>query len=179
MKVLVISDTHGKIDKVKDVLEEEGEIPIQAVLHCGDYVSDARILAKFYPHLKVYSVYGNCDVGFGGEYNHLVELEDVKIYMTHGHRYGVKWGEYEDLVIDAAAYDAQVAVCGHSHQAYLKDHEGMLVMNPGSITLPRDTPYPSYGILEVEKGKILDVAILQLGPNGQRILHPVIKNNKG
>ncbi len=166
MKILVISDTHGKLDNAKRIVESVMEAGIKYVLHCGDYVSDARLLQKFYPELEVNSVYGNCDIGFGGANDEVIEIEGVSIYMTHGHKYGVKWGDYEDLWIDANAYDASVAICGHSHEAHLEKRQGILMMNPGSLSLPRDSQYPSYGILEIKNGKVISAKIMQIYDNG-------------
>ncbi len=104
MKILVMSDTHGNLENAKYVLEEVISTGVKTVLHCGDYISDARLLQKFYPEIEVYGVYGNCDVGFGGAYSEVVTLEGVAIYMSHGHKYGVKWGEYEEVAIDAIAH---------------------------------------------------------------------------
>ncbi|MBE6023937.1 MAG: metallophosphoesterase [Cellulosilyticum sp.] len=173
MKVLVISDTHGNIENAKMVLERLKSLDVHAVLHCGDYVSDARILQKFYPDLEIHAVYGNCDVGFGGAYSEVVVLEDVPIYMSHGHRYGVKWGDYDEMVIDAIAHDAKIAICGHSHEAYLDEQDGILVMNPGSLTLPRDSRYPSYGLLDIEKGKVVDAKVLQILEHTRIEEHPI------
>jgi len=175
MKVLVISDTHGNIDQVRDLLDMLKNSEVKVVLHCGDYISDARLIQKFYPDLEVHGVYGNCDVGFGGEYSTVVTLEGVAIYMTHGHRYGVKWGEYDELAIDASAHDAAVAVCGHSHQAYLEQMDDVLVMNPGSMTLPRDSKWPSYGILEVEDGEVRNASVMQVMQDGIIRQHPISK----
>lgn len=171
MKVLVISDTHGKIENAKKIIEVMKTQGIKYILHGGDYVSDARLIQKAYPELQVEGVYGNCDVGFGGEYSKIVNIEGVSIYLTHGHRYGVKWGEYDELAIDAEAHGAEVAVCGHSHQAYLGYEKGVLIMNPGSLTLPRDSRWPSYGILEIEEGKIINANIMQILENGMIVSH--------
>ena len=143
------------------------------MLHCGDYISDARLLEKFYPQVEMYGVYGNCDVGFGGAYSEVVTLEGVSIYMSHGHRYGVKWGEYDEVAIDAIAHEATVAICGHSHQAYLEKKQGVLIMNPGSLTLPRDSKYPSYGILELKDGYVKEASVLQILEGGVITRHPV------
>ena len=43
MKILVLSDTHGKLDKVYRVCEKLNNIDL--IIHCGDYIRDAR---KFY-----------------------------------------------------------------------------------------------------------------------------------
>lgn len=173
MKVLVISDTHGNIENAKSVLDQVIPSGVKTVLHCGDYISDARLLEKFYPQLEVYGVYGNCDVGFGGAYSEVITLEGVSIYISHGHRYGVKWGEYDEVVIDAMAHEATVAICGHSHQAYLEKKQGILIMNPGSLTLPRDSKYPSYGILELKDGYVKEASILQILERGVTTRHPI------
>lgn len=173
MKVLVISDTHGNIENAKRVLNQVIPAGVETVLHCGDYMSDARLLEKFYPQVAIYGVYGNCDVGFGGAYSEVVTLEGVSIYMSHGHRYGVKWGEYDEVAIDAIAHEATVAICGHSHQAYLEKKQGVLIMNPGSLTLPRDSKYPSYGILELKDGYVKEASVLQILDGGVITRHPV------
>lgn len=173
MKVLVMSDTHGNIENAKRVLDQLIPLGVKAVLHCGDYVSDARLIEKCYPQIEVYSVYGNCDVGFGGAYSQVVTLEGLSIYMSHGHKYGVKWGDYEEVAIDAVAHEATVAVCGHSHEAYLTKKQGVLIMNPGSLTLPRDSKYPSYGILEIKDGHVKEVSIMQLLKEDVIRRHPI------
>lgn len=173
MKVLVISDTHGNIENAKSVLNQVIPLGVKTVLHCGDYISDARLIEKFYPQVEVYGVYGNCDVGFGGVYSDVITLEGVSIYMSHGHKYGVKWGDYDEVVIDAIAHEATVAICGHSHQAYLKKKQGVLIMNPGSLTLPRDSKYPSYGILELKDGYVKEASVLQLLEGDVITRHPV------
>lgn len=173
MKVLVISDTHGNIENAKNILNKLIPAGVKAVLHCGDYVSDARLIEKLYPQVDVYGVYGNCDVGFGGAYTEVVTLEGVSIYMSHGHRYGVKWGDYDEVAIDAIAHEAAIAVCGHSHEAYLEKEQGVLIMNPGSLTLPRDSKYPSCGILELKDGHVKEASILQIREGNVITNHPI------
>lgn len=172
MKVLVISDTHGKVDRVTDLLERIIPKGVEAVLHCGDYITDSRLIQKFYPNLQVYGVFGNCDVGFGGAYDEVVTLEGVPIFMTHGHRYGVKWEEFDDLIIDAQAHEAKIAVFGHSHCAYLEKREWITLLNPGSITQPRDGYGPSYAILELKAGEIKEISIMQVLDNQSIARHP-------
>lgn len=173
MKVLVISDTHGNIENAKNILNKLIPTGLKVVLHCGDYVSDARLIEKLYPQIDVYGVYGNCDVGFGGAYTEVVTLEGVSIYMSHGHRYGVKWGDYDEVAIDAIAHEATVAVCGHSHEAYLGKKQEVLIMNPGSLTLPRDSKHPSCGILELKDGHVKEASILQIREGNIITKHPI------
>lgn len=173
MKILVISDTHGKIDNAISAIEEIYKGCIDMIIHCGDYVTDARLIEKRYPNIKMYYVYGNCDTGFGGSNYEVVEADGVNIFITHGHRYGVKWGEYDDVANDAASLDCEIAICGHSHIAHMGNEDGVWTMNPGSITLPRDSKYPSYGILNIVDGELLEMSIWQLKDGENAVLHPI------
>lgn len=173
MKILVISDTHGRLDNAKMIIERLLPNHLDAVLHCGDYIHDVARLEQLYQEVPFYAVQGNCDMIFGYD-DKVVVLDDVPIFITHGHRYDVKWGSYDSLIVDAAAHDARIAVCGHSHEAYIDEKEGILVMNPGSITLPRDSYHPSYGLIDVEKGQILGAKILQILKDQTVRVHPIM-----
>lgn len=184
MKILVISDTHGRLDNAKMTIERLVPNNLDVVLHCGDHIHDIVDLEKAYRSVKFYAVAGNCDFFFGkkeknGEIrDRLVTLDGVPIYMTHGHRHDVKWGTVERLVDDALAHDAKIAIFGHTHEAYLEKHDGVWVLNPGSLTLPRDSCYPSYALIEVKDGKILDIKILQILKDKTVALHPIMKHLK-
>ena len=173
MKVLVISDTHGNIQNVIHILKLIRPLGVDTIIHCGDYIDDARRLIKLYPDITVYAVYGNCDgLAHKDEYTQIITLEKVPILITHGHRYGIKWGDYKELYIDAKAEAAQLAICGHSHAAYLKKEQGIILLNPGSISLPRDFNAPSYGIIDLEAGKIKEVSIMQIVEGSKVCTHP-------
>ncbi len=177
MKVLVISDTHRNIKNVERILELIIPKGVKTILHCGDNIGDAKKLQSLYPELTVHAVYGNCDgFGFGEDYTKVVEVGGVKIFMTHGNRYDVKSGDYQILIIDAMAHGAQLAVCGHSHCAYLEKSEDFVALNPGSISEPRDGCGPSYAILDIEDGKIKDISIMQITGKAEISRHPANGN---
>ena len=56
-----------------------------------------------------------------------------------------------------------IVVCGHTHHALVVEHEGLLIVNPGSPTFPDNMSgiLGNVGILEVNQGKV-DVHILSL-----------------
>ena len=61
MKFLVISDTHGKIEKALEIYKN---IPdIDTIIHLGDYEKDAEALAEILG-CDVISVRGNMDGGY-------------------------------------------------------------------------------------------------------------------
>lgn len=163
MKVLVISDTHGRIQRVQylvALLEQHG---LTHIVHAGDCITDTLALQKEYPDLIVEGVPGNCDFRDHGVARHrLIEIGGVPIFLTHGDKHHVKY-EYDELYIDAVAHEAKIAIFGHTHSAFKDNREGILLLNPGSLTQPRDTTYPSFAILEIEDGtlKSVEVKLLQ------------------
>ncbi len=173
MKVLVISDTHRNIRNVIDILKRVQGMGVMALIHCGDHRDDAANIKKLYPGIEVYAVCGNCDSGSYGEASaKIISIEGASIFITHGHRYGIKWGDYSDLLIDAEAHEAQIAICGHSHSAYLEKKQGIILLNPGSISEPRDSMYPSYAVLDIEKGLIKNVSVMQILDGARVCTHP-------
>lgn len=174
MKVLVISDTHGNINQVVRILDQVMPLGVSTLIHCGDYIGDAKKLKTLYPTLEVHAVYGNCDgIGYGEDYTRIVEIEDVRIFITHGHKYEVKWADYKDLLIDAEAYKAKLVIYGHTHCAHLEKKGEITLLNPGSITEPRDGMRLSYAMIELDKGHIKHIDVMQILDNQEIKPHPI------
>lgn len=142
MKILVISDTHGHLDKVLRVYEKLTDIDL--IIHCGDYQRDGYNLEDILG-VKVISVRGNCDGGGSSDFE-IVETPGGDILVTHGHAQGVDY-DYSRLLYMAQENDC-IAVCfGHTHVP-VNDYEGdVYFINPGSLSLPRDGSNGSYGII--------------------------------
>jgi hypothetical protein len=161
MKVLVISDTHGKIEHVKQLLEEWSKKEVTHVIHCGDYIKDGKVLREYNKSLQFTCVPGNCDFRlFGVDKDAIVEIQGVKFFITHGDYHHVKEG-YEELFIDAKSLEVDIALCGHSHIPYYEQKENIVLFNPGSISYPRDGKSPSYGVVEIVNGKIKQVELFR------------------
>ena len=78
-----------------------------------------------------------------------LELEGCRVMMTHGHYYYVTAG-LRDLVLEAKANDCDVVMFGHTHVPFLNEEDSSLtVLNPGSISFPRqEGRNPSYILME-------------------------------
>ena len=85
--MLVMSDTHGNKGAVARLKEIAGETDY--IVHLGDHSRDIEPIRAQYPE-RVFSVDGNCDLAFRTE--RTLEIEGVKVLLTHGHRFGVKSG---------------------------------------------------------------------------------------
>ena len=123
---IVLSDTHGDIltiGKLKEIMVET-----DYVFHLGDCTADiARFKAEF-PQ-KVISVLGNCD---GGSGHKILDIENVKILLTHGHDFGVK-SSLTRLNYFAQELGAKVVFYGHTHMRNLTTDGEITFVNPGTF----------------------------------------------
>ena len=132
MKILVLSDSHASLRFMRSaVLATKPD----AVIHLGDYYDDGETLAEENPNTLFYQVPGNCD-----RYRCPIHAREilclcvggVRLYMTHGHRHGVKSG-LGGVISAARSEGAQAALFGHTHEAVcFREPDGLWVLNPGS-----------------------------------------------
>jgi len=157
MKILVFSDSHGEIGRMAQII---GASDVCGVIFLGDYVRDIDKVASLHPHLNYYVVAGNCDFLSPVPDEGIVELGGAKIFLTHGHRHGVK-SDLSRLAAYAKNAGADAAFYGHSHVAYYGEIDGIVLLNPGSITEPRGDIGASYALLEIVDGEF-DVRIVEI-----------------
>lgn len=155
MKLLILSDSHRETEHMLRAARRERP---DSIVHLGDYADDADLLAQEFPLTALCCVRGNCD-GFGAKQPREVLLEwpGVKIFATHGHRYGVKGGLLS-LSYAAREKGAQVALFGHTHEAYCRYVDGLWLLNPGACS----GYVPTYGIVEIEDGAVKDCRVVDL-----------------
>lgn len=164
MKLLAISDSHGRLGNSQRVIERLYD-RIAGVLHLGDMYGDATLLAANYSDMPFYMVAGNCDFYYGrGEgppENLVVEIGGQRIFLAHGHRHNIKL-HYDALVRDAKKQEARIAVCGHTHEPFCELLNGVYVVNPGSIEYPRGMARcPSYAVIDIAEDGKIEAGIVQ------------------
>lgn len=77
--------------------------------------------------------------------------ENIRCSITHGHYYYVSLG-VEELRRQAVARGYQVAMFGHTHKPYLETKDGVTILNPGSLSYPRqEGRRPSYMIMDIDE----------------------------
>lgn len=152
MKILVISDTHGDISKAEEAIRLNKDIDL--IIHLGDYFRDAIKLSKIFRDIPVEYVYGNSDFMIEDvQAEKLLDICGKKVFITHGHRYSVKW-DYEKLFNKAQELHADMALFGHTHSPVIVSRDQCLILNPGSTSDPREDSDESYAIIEIENGRI-------------------------
>lgn len=152
MKILVMSDSHGRRDLVEKCIVQHPDA--QVVLFLGDVLADIRNMDQKFTNREFYYVKGNCDFGSDVPAELLITLEGTGILLTHGHAHGVKYG-LNGLIDHARKKGAKIALYGHTHVPYNQYHDGIYVLNPGSLAYPRNYSTPSYGLIEITPKGIL------------------------
>jgi putative phosphoesterase len=150
MKILVISDTHGDTNKAEEVIKANNGTDM--VIHLGDYFRDAQKLSGLFPGIRFEYIYGNSDFMVNNvPAEKLLDLCGKKVFITHGHRYSVKW-DYNKLFKKAEELDADIVLFGHTHVPDMVENGKHCILNPGSASYPRSCKYGSYAIIEIEDG---------------------------
>ena len=157
MKILVMSDSHSSLSFMRLAMSA---VKPDAVIHLGDHYDDATALAEENAHIRFYQVPGNCDGFRMFSWQPEViscSVGGVKMFMTHGHKQGVKSGLYR-LLLDARKSGAQIVLFGHTHEAVCyQEEDGLWVFNPGSCRGYGG----SVGVLEILDEKITSCRILR------------------
>lgn len=147
-KVLILSDSHGYDNLLLNVLKKENyDISIFA----GDYTTDLTFMKAHFD----YFVDGNND------YQHkdveIFEVEELKFVLVHSHQFFSfdKEKYFSRMREFGKKYDADIVVYGHTHYQLIDDESKPILVNPGSIALPRGPKKKgSYIVATVDKNKI-------------------------
>jgi len=152
MKILVISDTHGDTKKAEAAIRANKGVDL--IIHLGDYFRDAQKLSGLFADIPIEYVYGNSDFMIDGvPAEKLLEVCGKKIFITHGHRYSVKWN-YEKLCRKAEEQHADIILFGHTHTPEIIETDKFIMINPGSTSEPRGNSDESYAVIEITENKL-------------------------
>ncbi len=154
-RVLVVSDSHGRNGNLLLVMDR---VKPDLILHLGDSEDDEDLIMDEAP-CPVVMVRGNCDYGMSLPDEEIVTLGRHRVFLTHGHRHNVRF-DLETLAEAALKYDCDTAIYGHTHMPEIEEENGVMIYNPGSISLPRQAGHkPSFMLLDVDKAGELHPAI--------------------
>jgi hypothetical protein len=158
MRVGVLGDSHGDLDLSKQAVRAMGAVDL--LVHTGDFYQDALLLADQLG-VEVHAVVGNCDRCVPGPREELLELAGHRIFLTHGHLYGVKQGLLR-LDYRAREVGADLVIFGHTHVPLSEEFNGIRYLNPGSVAWPRLAGQCSYALIRLEPGMPVDTELFTL-----------------
>ena len=170
MKLFFISDIHGSLHYLRKALDNFQEEKADFLVLLGDLLYHgarnplpleyntlevAKLLNQFAD--KIIAVRGNCDsevdemvIEFPMMSTYSMILNNGRrLFLTHGHIY------HEDNLPNLKEGDA--IIYGHTHVPKVEKKGNIFIINPGSITFPKDNNPNSYGILEEDSFRIKDL----------------------
>jgi putative phosphoesterase len=159
MKALIFSDSHGNYSVMERIIKASPDV--DCVVFAGDGIRDIELLATQYPEKTFFSVSGNCDYGispfgFARDTELTFFLEGKKIFLTHGHSFGVKYS-LNSRCAKAQRDEIDIVIFGHTntpYEEYNSEERPFYFFNPGSIGRASDGGY-SFGRLSIDGKNIL------------------------
>lgn len=151
MRILVVSDTHGQHKNLDKALEQVGKI--DALIHMGD-VEGGEHYIEAVAECETHIVAGNNDF-----FSFLPKEKEFKIgrynvFITHGHHYYVSVGTAR-LKQEAKSRNADIVMYGHTHRPEIDRSDDLIVINPGSLSYPR------------QEGRRATYILMEIDDNGQ------------
>ncbi|TYQ14794.1 UNVERIFIED_CONTAM: hypothetical protein Cloal_1173 [Acetivibrio alkalicellulosi] len=149
MSILVFSDSHGNTNNIIKSIKKNKNFEL--VIHLGDFCRDMIIVKENFKDLKYEVVRGNNDWAREIPTEKIIEVKGKKIFITHGHQYGVK-SDYQRIINKGKLLNVDAVLFGHTHIAEEMFFDGMLVLNPGSIALP-SSGNKTYCVIDIKDNK--------------------------
>lgn len=116
MKILIVSDTHGREENLKKALAKTGTI--DRLIHLGD-VEGAEEYIVSLTDAPVSMVAGNNDWYSSLPKEEIITIGKYRALLTHGHHYCVGMG-HDGLKEQAALKKADIVMYGHTHYPCLE-----------------------------------------------------------
>ena len=151
MKILIVSDTHGRHGNLEAVIEEEKKIDM--LLHLGDVEGEEHYI-ELIADVPCHMVAGNNDWRTTLPNEKEIQIGKYKIWMTHGHNYmvSINTGRLRDA---AKSRGVDIVLFGHTHKPYMDLESSPIVISPGSIAYPR------------QEGRNASYVVMETGADGE------------
>ena len=153
VRVGVISDSHCDRAALREAASRLQTV--DQVVHLGDCAPDAQLLESLLP-APVLSVRGNCDYASSQPEEITIQLGGVQALLCHGHRYQVK-STLQLLCYRAQEVEAHLALFGHTHRPLVTWEQGVLLVNPGSLSGGYGGP-GHYVVLEFRENGVVPIS---------------------
>ncbi len=146
-RVLVVSDSHGNNENIRKAIKKAGKIDL--MIHLGDVGYEFRQVETM-AGVPTYMVAGNNDLGGFLRDMSIIYIGSHKVLLTHGHRQHVHSG-VSTLRYLALENECDIVMYGHTHVPFLDEGDDVTILNPGSLTFPRQIGHEkTFLIMEID-----------------------------
>jgi putative phosphoesterase len=142
MKVLILSDTHHKVEYQHEVLEFVSDLGIEHIIHAGDLCYEDNLASLKSSGIPYTAVFGNNDAN-------LYELSDR--YNIHKEPHELKLAGKSISLMHLPFYLANrsdITIYGHTHEFHSSYKNEKLFLNPGEVCA-REKPLIEFLVLEI------------------------------
>ncbi len=147
MKIMIVSDTHRKHKYLEMALQQVESF--DRMIHLGD-VEGCEDYIEAIAQCPVEFVAGNNDFFTMLPSEIITQIGPYKALLTHGHYYYVNAG-IRDLIKVGKEKQVDIVMYGHTHVPMVEYVDDLIVLNPGSLTYPRqEGKRPSYIMMEID-----------------------------
>lgn len=174
MKIGVMSDTHGSLKYFEKALDALSDCDM--LFHIGDILyhgprndlpegyNPKPMIEKLNALKDIVIVKGNCEADVDqmvlkhpiqSPYA-LCQVENTRFILNHGYT-----EPKETIIQKAKDMDADVLILGHTHVKELTDHGDIIVLNPGSTSIPKDGSH-SVATIEIDGSNKLDIKFIEI-----------------
>lgn len=165
MRIVIFSDSHGNIARIRHVLGFAKEISASAVIHCGDWDNVEAVRTVLEYGIPLYSVLGNADI----------DPEVEKILSAGSKKFSHDFLEFEkaDKIIAVCHYPGQlragmeispidIGFHGHTHKRKDERLGNTKLVNPGAISR---TDSPSFAVYDLGRDVVefIDLETIENG----------------
>lgn len=152
MRIIVISDTHGKFYALKNIIDRNKDA--NAFIFLGDGERELDDIKCYYQDKEILAVCGNCDRSSMLPDVGLAVKRSKRIIYLHGHSHNVRVST-DGIKKLARENSADIVLFGHTHVRHFEYDNGLYVLNPGSAAMPRDGLAPSYAYIDITDAGIV------------------------
>ncbi|MCL2865198.1 MAG: metallophosphoesterase [Lachnospiraceae bacterium] len=163
MKILIVSDTHGSHSTLEKALAQIGMIDM--FIHMGD-VDEREDCLEHTVDCESHIIAGNGDFFSKLPREKEFLIGSKKVFITHGHIYGVSVN-LEELHEEGLRREADIVMFGHTHAPFLEMDAQITLLNPGSISQPRQAGHQcSFMVMHVGENEDIKYQTFYLEKNG-------------
>ncbi|MCR5647304.1 MAG: phosphodiesterase [Acholeplasmatales bacterium] len=165
MKYLIVSDIHGSVNSCEFIYDEYKNGKYDQILCLGDVLYHGPrndLPENYYPKgcieilnklsNDIITVKGNCEaevdqmvLNFKIHDYYDFKFNNLNIHLEHGHHLDLYNGK------------PNIIMSGHTHIPVLEEKDGIIYLNPGSITIPKGGFPRSYATMDENEIVVYDL----------------------
>ncbi|MDO4339895.1 MAG: phosphodiesterase [Eubacteriales bacterium] len=161
MKYMFASDIHGSAYYCRKMLKAYQEEKAERLVLLGDllYHGPRNDLPREYAPKEVikmlndkkreiYSVRGNCEAEVDQMVLEFPVLADYGVFVIDGRTFYATHGHVYNQNNLPPIMEGDILIHGHTHVLKAEQMEGYILLNPGSVSIPKEGNPPTYAVLE-------------------------------